>query len=218
MLVSVNDLTVFMDVQFSMRQQDAAEFVLEGLQGELEAYLRRPVEPTEFEEDYRIESQFTGIPMSTFLSGNTYGSYGDSWPGDYPASTATSHSMPPQTLYLRNTPVVSVEEVSIKPVMSASVIVLVDEQDYMVRKFGIDIFNASADDLVTVKYHAGIDGSALPLFKLMILRAATREMQNMHDDVVGVKDLNARNVATLDVGFTDRELLSVKRYKRVRVA
>ena len=28
------------------------------------------------------------------------------------------------------------------------------------------------------------------IFKLMILRAATREMQNMHDDVVGVKDLN----------------------------
>ena len=52
----------------------------------------------------------------------------------------------------------------------------------------------------------------------MILRAATREMQNMHDDVVGVKDLNTRNVAPLETGFTDRELMALKRYRRVRVA
>jgi hypothetical protein len=56
------------------------------------------------------------------------------------------------------------------------------------------------------------------MFKLMILRAATREMQNMHDDVVGVKDLNTRNVAPLETGFSDRELASVRKYRRVRVA
>ncbi len=215
MLVSVNDLTIFMDVQFSLRQQDAAEFVLEGLQGELEAYLRRPVEPTEFEEEYRIESQFTGIPMSTFLSN---GLHSDSFQQDYPAATATSHSMPPHTLYLRNTPVISVEEINIRNSMSASTTVLVEEQDYIVRRFGVDVFNTAADDLITVKYHAGLNGSSLPVFKLMILRAATREMQNMHDDVVGVKDLNPRNVAVAEVGFTDRELLAVKKFKRVRVA
>jgi hypothetical protein len=42
-------------------------------------------------------------------------------------------------------------------------------------------------------------------------------MQNMHDDVVGVKDLNTRNVAPLETGFTERELMSVKRYRRRRV-
>jgi hypothetical protein len=43
-------------------------------------------------------------------------------------------------------------------------------------------------------------------------------MQNMHDDVVGIKDLETRNVAPLETGFTERELLSVKRWKRVRIA
>ena len=52
----------------------------------------------------------------------------------------------------------------------------------------------------------------------LILRAATREMQNMHDDVVGIKDLEPRNVAPMETGFTERELLSVKKYRRVRVA
>jgi len=52
----------------------------------------------------------------------------------------------------------------------------------------------------------------------MILRAATREMQNMHDDVVGIKDLEPRNVAPMETGFSERELLALKRYRRVRVA
>jgi hypothetical protein len=43
-------------------------------------------------------------------------------------------------------------------------------------------------------------------------------MQNMHDDVVGIKDIQTRNVAPLETGFTERELQSVKQYKRIRVA
>jgi hypothetical protein len=62
-----------------------------------------------------------------------------------------------------------------------------------------------------------LDGENLSLFKLFILRAATREMQNMHDDVVGVKDLNPRNVAPLETGFTEKELLALRRYRRRRI-
>ena len=51
----------------------------------------------------------------------------------------------------------------------------------------------------------------------MILRAATREMQNMHDDVVGVKDLETRNVAPLETGFLEKELMAIRRWKRVRI-
>jgi hypothetical protein len=43
-------------------------------------------------------------------------------------------------------------------------------------------------------------------------------MQNMHDDVVGVKDLNPRNVAPLETGFLEKELIAVKKYKRRRIA
>ena len=55
------------------------------------------------------------------------------------------------------------------------------------------------------------------IFKLMILRAATREMQNMHDDVVGVKDLNSRNVAPLETGFLEKELNAIRRWRRRRI-
>jgi hypothetical protein len=90
--------------------------------------------------------------------------------------------------------------------------------NYVVRRYGIDIFNMVSGDTVTVNYDAGLDGDAIPFFKLLILRAATREMQNMHDDVVGIKDIQTRNVAPLETGFTERELLSVKKYRRNRVS
>jgi hypothetical protein len=90
--------------------------------------------------------------------------------------------------------------------------------NYTVRRYGIDVYNMVADDILTVTYEAGLDGEAIPVFKLLILRAATREMQNMHDDVVGVKDLNPRGVAPMETGFTERELLSVKKHKRIRIA
>jgi hypothetical protein len=54
--------------------------------------------------------------------------------------------------------------------------------------------------------------------KLIILRAASREVQNLHDDVVGMKDLTTRNVAPMVTGFTPEEMNSVKRWRRVRIA
>ena len=69
-----------------------------------------------------------------------------------------------------------------------------------------------------VDYEAGLAGENIKMFKLMILRAATREMQNMHDDVVGIKDLETRNVAPLETGFLEKELLAVKRWRRNRIA
>jgi hypothetical protein len=214
MLVSVQDLVIYMDISLSMRQQDAAEMVLEGLQSELEAYLRRPVEPTIFTEEYIIDSGHIGVPMGTFLSANRPVS--DSFSTTSPVEN-TVYTEPPQTIYMRNSPVVSVDEVTVKP-QFGTVRVLTPESDYVVTRYGIEYFFGFANDIVTVTYTAGLDGENIKMFKLMILRAATREMQNMHDDVVGVKDLNTRNVAPLETGFSDRELASVRRYRRVRVA
>lgn len=214
MLVSVQDLVTYMDISLSLRQQDAAEMVLEGLQSELEAYLRRPVEPTEFTEEYVLDSGHLGVPMGTFLSVNR--PVGDSFSTTSPVEN-TIYTEPPQTIYMRNSPIVSVIEVRVKPQFGQER-VLVEESDYVVRRYGIDYFFGFTNDIVTVNYTAGLDGENIKMFKLMILRAATREMQNMHDDVVGVKDLNTRNVAPLETGFTDRELASVRKYRRVRVA
>ena len=214
MLVSVRDLMVYMDISFSNRQQDAAEMVLAGLQSELEAYLRRPIEPTEFVEEYRIDSGYTGVPMSSFLSVDK------PWETSFNVGntvSTTTYAQPPTTIYLRNTPVVEITEVKVKPLYQDEQILNPEEQ-YVVRRFGIDYYYATSDDLVTITYTAGLDGESIPVFKLMILRAATREVQNMHDDVVGLKDLNTRNVAPLETGFMEKELMALRKYRRVRVA
>lgn len=90
--------------------------------------------------------------------------------------------------------------------------------DYTVRKFGIDFYRGFANDVLTVTYTAGLAGGNTPMFKLMILRAAAREVQNMHDDVVGIKDLGAREVALMETGFLEKELNAVKRYRRNRIS
>jgi len=286
MLVTTNDLVTFMDIRFSLRQQDAAEIVLAGLQSELETYLRRPIELSTFIEEYTLPSDYIGMPTSSFF----YNSSLDT------AATPLTYSQPPATIPLRNSPVASVTSVQIKnysyapvymgeamlreatvtaasqsgtnvtytasnhkftigqrvtikgalpssySVASKTITALTAStftvgempasigamtlggkatatgNDYIVRRFGIELFRGFANDTIAVEYTAGLDGDEIPFFKLLILRAATREMQNMHDDVVGVKDLNSRNVAPLETGFSDRELASVKKYRRVRVA
>ena len=208
MLVSVNDLQIYMDISFSNRQQDAAEFVLEGLQSELESYLRRPVEPVTVTETHVIESSEIGVPMSSFF---------------YDMSLDTTQKpmaliQPPVTVYLRNSPVISVASVTIKSPTQTDGVAQVANRDYIVRRFGIDLFRAYSNDLVTVTYTGGLEGDDIPHFKSLILRAATREMQNMHDDVVGVKDLQTRNVAPTETGFSERELMSIRKYRRHRIA
>lgn len=90
--------------------------------------------------------------------------------------------------------------------------------EYTVRRYGLDIYTGFANDIIKVTYRGGLDGDNIKMFKLMILRAATREMQNMHDDVVGVKDLNPRGVATVETGFLETELMQLKKYSRRRIA
>ena len=286
MLVSVNDLTTYMDIRFSLRQQDAAEIVLAGLQSELESFLRRPIEVQNFVEEYVIPSDYVGMPTSSFFYNTSLDT----------TMSPISYSQPPSTIGVRNSPIVKVNSVFIRNLsvsgvyMSeamerAAVVTAVSQvgpkvtytasnnkftigqkvtiksmvpilynvvareitevttntfsvtnmpasigamtvggtaiatgSDYTVRRFGIDLYRGFANDAVTIDYEAGIDGTEIAIFKLLILRAAVREMQNMHDDVVGVKDLTTRNVAPLQTGFMDSELMTVKRYRRVRAA
>jgi hypothetical protein len=202
-----------MDISLTNRQQDAAELVLEGLQSELEAYLGRPIEVGTFNEEYTYANIDTGIPMDSFF--NNANPFSSSFYGS--PVDRTTYLEPPQTVYFRNSPVLTVTEVIYKP-LSGTPRTLVEETDYIVRRFGIDVFRAYANDTVEVTYTAGLDGTNIAVFKLMILRAATREMQNMHDDVVGIKDLETRNVAPMQTGFLDSELKALKSFKRNRIA
>jgi len=211
-LITVSDITTYMDITLSNVQEDAAEIVIDGLQAELEAYLRRPIEQQSFTETYRIPDVGRGVVNQQYYYNYTTD----------PSTTLTSPGIiytPMYTLYLDNSPVVSVSSVSITPASaSATATDQVAERDYITRDYGVELFNAFANDRVTITYTAGLDGANIKVFKLLLLRAAAREMQNMHDDVVGLKDLTTRNVAPLETGFSERELMSIKKYRRVRVA
>ncbi len=208
MLVSVSQLATYMDIRFSNRQETAAEYVLEGLQSELEGYLRRPIEVNEFTETYIMDSNFVGVPTSSFFYNESLDT----------TQTTITYLQPPNTIYLRNSPVSTVTSVTIRQQTEATGIVQTEGLDYVVRRYGIDVFRAFADDEVTIVYEAGLNGENIKVFQLMILRAAAREMQNMHDDVVGIKDLNPREVALQETGFLEKELAAVKRWRRTRVA
>ena len=212
MLVTVTELQNYMDIRFSNRQEQAAEYVLEGLQSELESYLGRPVEVETFTEEHVMDSNHTGIPLTSFL-------YDWDDAGDDGATREIGLlAAPPPTIYLENSPVVSVESVNIyRPQDPTTAHLQVEGRDYIVRKYGIELYTAFANDKVVIEYDAGLAGENIKMFKLMILRAATREMQNMHDDVVGIKDLNPRDVAPLQTGFLDSELRVLKRYKRMMI-
>ena len=285
MLISVNDLSIYMDISFSMRQKDAAEFVLKGLQMELEAYLRRPVRAQVFTESHVIPSSYVGIPATSFFYDSSLNSTGET----------LNYLMPSINISLRNTPVIHVTEVkfrnlaapyqlmgeavtracditaatqngtfatytsnghsltvgqrvsiggatpftynlSNKQIVSVTAntftvtgvtgtlgsytsggIATATGNDYVVHRYGLELFRGFSNDIVDVTYRGGLEGDEQEMFKLMILRAATREMQNMHDDVVGVKDLNSRNVAPLETGFLEKELMAMRRYRRRRI-
>ena len=211
-LITVSDITTYMDISLTNVQEDAAQFVIDGLQAELEAYLRRPIEQTEFTETYRIPDHGRGAQDNQYYYNYTLD----------PASSLVGGGItynPLFTLYLENSPVVSVSSLTITRASEAAVAVAqTAERDYIVRDFGVDLYNVMGNDRVTIPYTEGLDGANIKAFKLLMLRAATREMQNMHDDVVGLKELDTRNVAPMETGFSERELQSIKRYRRVRVA
>lgn len=209
MLVTQRELERYMDIKFSNRQLYAAEYVLEGLHSELEAFLARPLEITQFIETYTVEINHPGVPGNSFF--NNY-------------SLDTTQSIiewiqPPYTLYLRQSPVHSVEELTLtRPFEGATPEALTEGTDFIVRRFGVDIFRAFANDTITIQYTAGMDGPNVKMMRLMILRAASREMQNMHDDVVGIKDLETRNIGPLTTGFTPEELAALKPHRRIRIS
>lgn len=206
-LVTRSDLKTYMDISLTLRQEDAADLVLAGLQSELESYLGRPCEAAAFTEEYILDSNHLGMPEASFF-------YTDS-----NVTGTITYTDPPATIYLRQSPVNSVTSVTLTPVApGSSAETLTAGTEYVARRWGVDVYRGSANDKITIVYNAGLAGANIPAMKLTILRAATREMQNMHDDVVGIKDLEPRNVAPMETGFSERELLALKRYRRVRVA
>ncbi len=211
-LVTVGDLKAYMDVSFSDVEERAAQIVIDGLHAELEAYLRRPVEVRTFRESHVVPETYVpyglGAPFFDFGSDENA-----SITGDYPDVSLETYIM-----YVEHSPIVSVDTVDVVQPGDTLANRLEEGNDYVVRKFGIEFYGTvSASSTINVVYKAGIDGADVSYFKVVILRAAARETQNMHDDVVGIKALETRNVAPLETGFSDSELRLLKRWRRQRI-
>ena len=210
-LATVADLKKYMDITFSNTQEEAAQMILTGLEADLEHYIGRPVTAASFSETYVAEANYTGSSAYSFFYDYNI---------DRTLTTVTDVTKPPYVVYTRQTPIVSVASVTVQGQTDSSATTQTVGNDYVVRRYGIDMFRVNDNDKIVINYTAGLDSTAdnTSALKLVILRAASREVQNLHDDVVGMKDLTTRNVAPVETGFTMEELNSVKRWRRVRVA
>lgn len=209
MLVTVRELSAYMDRELTNRQQDAAEIVINGIHSEIEAFLRRPVGVRSFTET-------VVIPDDNYWA-NTDGLYYDR--SLDAANSVVQKLTPPYQIHLVNTPVVSVESVTLYPISLSSPYatsqVLEEGVRYIARRWGVDVYAVWAGDKVEVEYTAGIEAN--PYIKQVAIRAAAREMQNMTDDVVGLKDFQNRQATIQEIGLTDAEKRGLDKFKHKRI-
>lgn len=210
-LVTISDIKKYMDISFSNTQEDAAQMIIDGLEADLEHYIGRPVSAASFSESHVAPANYSGSSAYSFFYDYNI---------DRTQTAVTDVTKPPYILYTRRSPVVSVESLTIQGQTESSATAQTVGEHYVVRRYGVDMFNVQDNDKIVITYTAGLDATNdnTSALKLIVLRAASREVQNLHDDVVGMKDLTTRNVAPVQTGFTEEELNSVKRWRRVRVA
>ena len=210
-LVTISDLKKYMDITLSNTQDDAAQFILDGLEADLEHYIGRPVTAASFSESHVAPANYSGSSQYSFFYDYNI---------DRTGSAVQDVTKPPFVLYTRRSPVVSVASLTVQGQSDSSAITQTVGTDYVVRRYGVDMFTVQDSDIIVVNYTAGLDATEdnTSALKLIILRAASREVQNLHDDVVGMKDLTTRNVAPMITGFTPEEMVSVKRWRRIRIA
>lgn len=203
MLVTPDELATYADQVFTNRQEDAASMILLGLQGELEAWLRRPIEPVTVTDETHVIPENFGI-------GGTSQWYSTTTVGDTVEELIPVYPVGPFSLPLTWTPINSITNVKVNGT-AASVGV-----DYVCRAWGLDLYSVNRNDTVTVTYQGGFAASTMPInfFKLLILRAASREIQTMADDVVGLKEINTQHVVPATPGFTEAELFSCRKWRR----
>ena len=204
MIVTAEELAIYMDIQrFTNRQEDVANLVLAGLQSEIETILRRPVSVDEYVETYTVDETYLNGRASFFPMSNN----------------DLTYPMPPYPLTLRNSPVVAIGQIRTRnyPGYGIGWVTQTPGVDYTVRRWGVDLYKVNANDQVEVTYTAGLDGASIPFIKISILRAAARELINQIDDVVGIKDLQTRDIPRKETGFTVDEIEVFQRWKRHQI-
>lgn len=208
MLVTVSELADYMDQRFTNRQADSAEVTIAGIQSEIETFLRRPIESQEFVEIYHVPEDYLVISAEAYFYDRSL---------DRTYNGLNNLVAPPFQLHLRNTPVTAVSQVRKKGRLETSFTTMAANTTWKYTRWGLELFNVLAFDTLEVTYTAGLDGTEIPYFRQVILRAAAREMQNMVDDVLGLQDLQARQITIKEIGLTEAEKAMLKRYKRKQV-
>lgn len=208
MLVDVDELATYMDQRFSTRQRDVAELVLAGVQGEVEAFLRRPIETAEYEEEYFVAEDHLIINAAAYFYTRTM---------DSSFEALALVAQPPLQVRFDHTPVKSISQVRIKGRLDDAWKTLTEGRDYMITKWGCDVWAAFQYDHIEVTYTAGMPDESLPFLKLAILRAASREMATQTDDVVSVQDIQTRPTRSAMIGLTEDEKKTLKRWKRKQI-
>jgi len=208
MIVSVRELTAYMDRSLTNRQQDAAELVLAGAQAEVETFLSRPVEVNEFVYTYVIPEDNLWVNTESYFYDRTLDT----------ANSIVPVLRPPFQLHLPNAPIVDVESVFVYAFNGAEgtpPLELQPNDHYLVRKWGLDIYSVWSGDKIVITYNAGMAPNAH--VKQVILRMAAREMQNMTDDVVGLKDFQNRAATIAEVGLTEAEKRNLDPLRRKQI-
>lgn len=207
MLVSVDELETYMGIRFTEKVKIAVAMILRGLQSEIEFNIKRPTEIGTFTDRFYLMP--IGAELSPFYEAG------------YPVVGYDPYALP-FTISLNNSPVVEIVSVfgSNVGTPSTTPTQMVAGVDFVHRPFGVDVlYGLTNYDSVAVTYRAGYapDESETQMFKLMILRAAAREAQNMYDSNVGLKELETREMTVATVGFTDAEIRTLKNKKRKRI-
>jgi hypothetical protein len=147
-------------------QEQAAEYVLQGVQAELEKYLNRWLEPREVTESVRVHSEgylmTTKSPIVSLPDNSNYDLYGGRI---WYFSAGSVFAGPP-----------------VSPIFTASTWGGFDNQFF--------------DVTYTAGYDARPENDEVGEFadvRLGILRVASREMTNRHDDTLSVKSLSMAN-------------------------
>ena len=198
-LLNVQDLVDYMsNIVLSAGQRDAAREVLDGVQGEVEQFLNRRLEPVTVTETVQIdEDGYAQLSQSPIIS-ITGVTLGDAAPLAVPPQPAT---IVPWSLNVRGLYV-------------TYGLLAVGANAYLDPNY--------ANGTAVVTYVAGIDGVNGPnaaLLRLTILRVAAREMTNRHDDVLGVAEVTTTRPPPVQlIGLTDDDRKRIERMRRRVVA
>lgn len=210
MIVTFQELKNYSGLRkWSPASEDAATMILDGLQAELEAYLRRPIETQEFTERYVIQYPATTEEVQPFYS--VYA----------PTAGIISYTTDgPMSVPFRNSPVLDITSVGTYCSTSGSVTAIERGSGWVQQRYGIDLYSGTPGTVLQVSYTAGLEWDkpeAIRFFKLMILRAAAREVQSLFDQNVGKQEFNGDAQPTFPIGFGADELDKAKRYRRQRI-